>query len=485
MSIKRQVLFSFLSSLTITFIISVFVLYAVFSRTTESRVIETYNLIYESYKKLLKREEEIIKFLPSIPENGKYVYFKVEDDKKGCLSNSYYRLAVSNTYYGLNKQFSESCYFVGVSVYEVLSALREFLSVDWIVYYQRDFISDVIPVNELDMFMKDKMVVSDKVIDRFSNNDMLALPIDIRGYSVYGGLTRRYILVEAPIVDNRGLSIGKVVLSKEISYIYKETYITLITLVIYSILIYLFASYLLFRVASNLIERVILLKNITLAIEKRDFSVLQKIEKLRDRWKDEVEELKQSVYSMASNLRDAFDELEIKNKELEKLAYYDPLTNLPNRRFFFDHANLVLENSKRYKIPMSILIIDLDHFKVINDTYGHEAGDIVLKSFADILRKNIRQSDLPARLGGEEFALLMPNTDLEQAKIVGERLRNELENSRIVYQGQEIRATVSGGIASYVDGVESIDELLRRSDEALYRAKEMGRNRIEVYEVRK
>ncbi|MFN7065759.1 MAG: GGDEF domain-containing protein [Aquificaceae bacterium] len=166
---------------------------------------------------------------------------------------------------------------------------------------------------------------------------------------------------------------------------------------------------------------------------------------------------------------------------MEEIAYYDYLTGLPNRRFFFEHAFLLLENSKRYKSPLVLLLMDIDSFKRINDTYGHEAGDVVLRNFADILRKNVRQSDLPARFGGEEFALLMPNTNLQQGKVVAERIRTNFQNSCIVYNNIEMGATISGGLVFFVPEVENIDDLIRRADEALYRAKELGKNRIEVY----
>jgi diguanylate cyclase (GGDEF)-like protein len=272
------------------------------------------------------------------------------------------------------------------------------------------------------------------------------------------------------------------VLIKDVSGIYKETYLIFLALALYSLFVFSFLAFMLFRIASSLASRVIFLKNITASIEKRDFSVIDLLKNSKESSKDEVWELKHSIYNMAVSLKHAFEELKEKQKELEELAYYDPLTGLPNRRFFFDHANLILESAKRYRTPLTLLLIDLDHFKKINDTYGHEAGDLLLKNFTEVLRKNSRKSDLPARLGGEEFALLMPNTDLQQGRVVAERIRQEFQNSIIVYEGREIKMTLSGGLASYGPDVEGIDDLIRMADEALYKAKELGRNRIEVYE---
>ena len=161
-----------------------------------------------------------------------------------------------------------------------------------------------------------------------------------------------------------------------------------------------------------------------------------------------------------------------------ELAVVDPLTRVHNRRYFEIHLSaLVAEAADRGK-ALALMILDIDHFKGVNDTYGHGAGDKVLKSFADRIRKVLRTSDLVCRLGGEEFVVVMPDTRLEIAAKVAERVRGEIEKNRFpIDDGCAIDVTVSIGLAER--GSDSApEELFRRADRALYRSKSDGRNRV-------
>ncbi len=162
-----------------------------------------------------------------------------------------------------------------------------------------------------------------------------------------------------------------------------------------------------------------------------------------------------------------------------ELAVVDPLTGIHNRRYFETHlAALVADAADRGR-PLALMILDIDHFKTVNDTYGHDAGDKVLKGFAERMRKAIRTSDLVCRLGGEEFVIVMPDTPLETAAKVAERVRGEIERNRfpVAEDGRAIEVTVSIGLAER--GCESEPEaLFRRADRALYRSKSDGRNRV-------
>jgi two-component system cell cycle response regulator len=163
-----------------------------------------------------------------------------------------------------------------------------------------------------------------------------------------------------------------------------------------------------------------------------------------------------------------------------EMAVTDPLTNLHNRRYFEAHAATALEQAIERGRPLSLLILDIDHFKVINDSWGHEAGDDVLREFAHRLRKNLRGIDLPCRIGGEEFVVVMPDTDMAIAAVVAERVRRKIERDLfIIHDGERsIPVTVSIGAASLSGTDESLPSLLRRADKALYRAKNDGRNRV-------
>jgi len=173
------------------------------------------------------------------------------------------------------------------------------------------------------------------------------------------------------------------------------------------------------------------------------------------------------------------DSLRNKVQQSIELALVDPLTGLNNRRFLENHLATMLEQAQRRGAPLSLMIFDIDHFKSVNDTYGHDAGDEVLKGFANRLRRVIRGGDLLCRLGGEEFVIAMPNVSLEAAMKVAERTRSAIEEEPFVIDetGRKIAITVSIGVAG--PGSEGDpDSLYRRADRALYRSKSDGRNRV-------
>jgi len=166
-------------------------------------------------------------------------------------------------------------------------------------------------------------------------------------------------------------------------------------------------------------------------------------------------------------------------KENERLACIDHLTNLSNRRDFITKASAELCRSQRYGAPLTVLMIDLDHFKNVNDCFGHHIGDRVLAAFADKLRYCVREVDLTGRLGGEEFAVLLPNTCTEEATDVMDRLREELAQAPIASTEQHsIFLTISVGLAELTPGITSVEAFLSKADSALYAAKRNGRNRV-------
>ena len=158
-------------------------------------------------------------------------------------------------------------------------------------------------------------------------------------------------------------------------------------------------------------------------------------------------------------------------------ATLDALTNLNNRRQFETRLKQEIATTKRQKNPLCAMMIDIDFFKKVNDTYGHASGDTVLRTVASIIKEHLRESDIPARYGGEEFAVLLPYTHIEEAKIVGERLRKAVENASIPIDKKNINVTISMGLAEF-SPQETGEDLFKRADSALYEAKESGRNRV-------
>lgn len=170
--------------------------------------------------------------------------------------------------------------------------------------------------------------------------------------------------------------------------------------------------------------------------------------------------------------------------DLSQLILEDSLTGLYNRRYFDRALKSEIERSSREHRPFGLAIIDIDHFKRVNDTWGHDSGDEVLKAIAMMMNKNIRQSDILVRIGGEEFAVIMPNIRHQVAKDVMDRLRLDIENAIIPIGDIEIRSTVSIGIAVHEPShFLSSDELYKQADQALYQAKETGRNKVVLHSI--
>ncbi len=177
-------------------------------------------------------------------------------------------------------------------------------------------------------------------------------------------------------------------------------------------------------------------------------------------------------------------QLDAANQELRLLSVTDGLTRAYNHRHFQERLRTEYARASRHGEPLACVMIDLDHFKRINDTYGHPIGDRVLVWLVGILKDGVRSEDLVARYGGEEFVLLLPNTDAERARSLAERLRKRIASEPVPLAPGDgrLRVTVSMGVADYQPGKvdRSPDDLLRAADEALYRAKAHGRNRVEV-----
>lgn len=205
-----------------------------------------------------------------------------------------------------------------------------------------------------------------------------------------------------------------------------------------------------------------------------DFKSLNDLLKEHDSYEGENRRLKESNQKLRDDV-----------VKWKRTARYDDLTGLMRRGTFDRLLERLVERSKRNNIPLSYVLVDIDHFKKVNDTYGHDKGDEVLKQVAYLLNSGVRLSDLAckkytSRLGGEEMVIILPNTNINGAKIVAERLRKSIED---YFKKTQIKVTVSAGISSYIpevgEGTSNIPEqLYKTADKKLYEAKEGGRNRV-------
>jgi diguanylate cyclase (GGDEF)-like protein len=205
------------------------------------------------------------------------------------------------------------------------------------------------------------------------------------------------------------------------------------------------------------------------------------------RLKSHVDEILQKNFELeAANqaLTHSIDRLTHAQKVLEQLAITDPLTGLYNRRYFEERMRETFSLIGRQKVSVHLLMFDLDHFKVVNDRWGHSVGDAVLVHFSEIMRRCVRRHDIIARIGGEEFVIAMLNIPNEQATRAAERIRNEIESMPYKVGPEIIPVTTSVGLAALpADGTEeavTLDSLMKSADAALYRAKSQGRNRLVI-----
>jgi diguanylate cyclase (GGDEF)-like protein len=197
-----------------------------------------------------------------------------------------------------------------------------------------------------------------------------------------------------------------------------------------------------------------------------------------------IRHLQQSLEEKNAQLELEISERKRAQEELERIASTDPLTNIFNRRRFFMLAEAEFRKAQRYGRPLSVLVFDVDFFKKVNDTFGHGAGDQALIHIAHLSRVTARDADVVARLGGEEFAILLPETNRIDGRRAGERLRQMIEQTPCQPDGQALQLTVSIGVAdNHLEPAPAhFEQILTWADRALYQAKDAGRNRVAVYE---
>lgn len=191
-----------------------------------------------------------------------------------------------------------------------------------------------------------------------------------------------------------------------------------------------------------------------------------------------VVELQREIEREQEELRRVTAELAIANRKLQEAALTDPLTGLPNRRYAFERLQQEWQEAVRHDVPLACLVLDVDHFKRINDSHGHDVGDLVLRQTAELLRQAVRRSDVACRIGGEEFLIICPRTTLRGGQVLAERIRQLAEQKVWGAESLPLHITVSIGVAARAPNWRSPEELFRQADQALYAAKQAGRNRV-------
>lgn len=203
---------------------------------------------------------------------------------------------------------------------------------------------------------------------------------------------------------------------------------------------------------------------------------------LQDQYRILIEKEKKRAETLESMVEERTQQLQKALDDVVHLSRTDPLTGLLNRRAFHEAAEKAMSSAKRKERDYALLMCDLDHFKKLNDTYGHQAGDTVLVEVSKVLLESVRNEDIVCRFGGEEFIILLPETDMQGAKITAERCLTKVRELPIekLVPGKTEPQTMSMGIALFQNKTENIDELVLSADEALYKAKESGRNQFVI-----
>jgi diguanylate cyclase (GGDEF)-like protein len=220
----------------------------------------------------------------------------------------------------------------------------------------------------------------------------------------------------------------------------------------------------------------ILVSTTPIQVEGQDM-VLVTIIDITDRKRIEAE-----LSSSNVNLQSRLTEIEVLQEQLHKQAMRDPLTDMFNRRYLQETLEREVARASRYEKPVSLIIMDVDYFKHINDTYGHVAGDTVLVALAKLIKANCREGDIVCRYGGEEFIVVMPGASIQVAKKRADLLWGEINKMHVKYNEYNLQTTISMGIAAFPTNGSDGEEILVRADRALYQAKRDGRNRVSVFQ---
>ncbi len=414
-------------------------------------------------KTLAKNSREVVRELKECPERDYDNYMILEEE-------------------GILLGRVRNCMFFGTRFSEAVGFTASVNGMDWFIMYSRDLLERYTNNDRefLDRFLKGKRGDEDYIVEGSFSLRLVRIAKRMAGYKVID--TYRTMLIDYPILLKGDLSIGKVVFVKDFTPVLLETILTPAVFIFYSISLVAILSTILLLLFNRIVKEILFLREATAKFKEKDFSEIQEINEMvkKTRSRDELFYLKRSILDMAQELEATLNQLKSERDQFEEMAYTDPLTGLANRRFFMKEAEQFFQYARRYNEPITLIMLDIDDFKLINDTHGHDVGDKVLKNLAQVIRNNIRKSDIAARYGGEEFIILLPSTDENGALLVAERIRQDFKNTSVSINGESVSTTVSVGIATMGESNE-FEELIKKADSALYEAKKQGKDKVVVF----
>ncbi len=460
MSLKNKLLLSTVSVSIGTAVITAIIFFFLFMFHLRKQVDTVYNdtTMTMTYiqRTLAKNSREIVKHLENCPDRDFDSYMIL--DERGILLGRV-----------------RNCTFIGTRFTEAVEFTSTVNRMQWFIMYSRDLLRRYIRGDEefLDRFVEGKNGITDYIIEGYFNGRLARIARNVAGYRAIDNY--RTLLIDYPIILEGSYAIGKVVFVKDFTPILVDVLITPAVFIFLTLSMVAVLSTVLLVIFNRIVRDILYLKEVTQQFGQRKFDKIRELNEIvrKTKTRDELFYLKKSIKDMAT-------ELETQLNHFKEKAYTDPLTGLSNRWFFFESATKFYRFEERRDEPVAVLMIDVDDFKKINDTYGHDVGDQVLKNLAAVIKGNVRSSDIAARFGGEEFIIFLPATNEEGAILVAERIRQGFKKLSVDVNGEKISTTVSIGIA-VKEGKESLEELIKKADMALYEAKKHGKDKVVVF----
>ncbi len=467
MSLKKKLILSVVSVSAVLAVATVGIFLLLSSIHLKDSVEEEYERVFRTYKFILRTSAQ------SYSE----VSFPIKDCKPK-RADFFSTLTTEGIVVGRVRD----CRFYGTYLHRVIDLTSGLQDLRWLILYDRDVLERITEKQPefMDKFIGNRLLMDNFVLEGSYDPELLRYLNNFSGYT----LVKNYslLIMDFPLTVYPSVPIGRLIFVKDFSAELKDVLFTPVVFMVYTILLVTVLSAILFILFNRIVKDIYMLRHMAYKFKELDFSDIQKLsDHLRkEKTRDEMFYLKRSILTMAQELESLINQLQGEKEKLEEIAYTDPLTGLYNRRFFFEEAKKLYELAKRHNEPFSIIMMDVDNFKRVNDEYGHDVGDMVLKKLAEVIKNSVRASDIAARFGGEEFIIALPKTDEEGAVLVAERIRQEFKKSKVVVDSLEVRTTVSVGVSTY-RGDQTLDQLIKEADEALYRAKKTGKDKVVTY----